>query len=109
MAEKALYRPAWLTAGMGYMVLSTIFFSGVQAIVKALPEMHVFQLVFFRSIVTALYCMTILRWRGISLMGSHHGLLLLRSFFGIIAITLFFVPLQRKPRAASAEWSQKTA
>ena len=34
-------------------------------------------------------------------MGSHHGLLLLRSFFGIIAITLFFVTIQRMPLGAS--------
>lgn len=83
------------------MLLATIGFTGMQAFVKELSNFHVFEVVFFRSGVTALFCMFYLRRHKVRLIGKSQSLLLLRAIFGIISMTLFFITIQRMPLGAS--------
>lgn len=83
------------------MLLAGLFFAVMQGLVRGLNEVHVFQIVFFRSGVTALLATFLLRRRGLSLKGNKQGLLFLRSLFGVISMTLFFLTIQRMPLGAS--------
>ncbi len=83
------------------MLLATLGFTVMQMFIKALVGFHVSQIVFFRSGVTALFCILWLRKQGVSLLGNRRDLLVLRAVFGIISMTLFFVTIQRMPFGAS--------
>lgn len=59
------------------------------------------QIIFFRSFVTAIFSTGVLVSSGHSLIGNNHCLLFLRSFFGIVGMTLFFYTIQTIPFGAS--------
>lgn len=83
------------------MLIATLGFTGMQALVKELSDFHVFEIVFFRSGVTALLCMFYLRRKQVSLIGNRQKFLVLRAICGVISMTLFFVTVQRMPLGAS--------
>ncbi len=83
------------------MLIAGLFFAGMQAGVKALDQIHVFEIVFFRSAVTAFIAIWVLRRQGLPLIGNHQRPLIARSVFGVISMTLFFLTLQRMPLGAS--------
>ena len=83
------------------MLIATLAFTAMQVLIKELSHFHVFQIVFFRSGITALLCIVYLKQKRISFIGVKQKYLILRSFFGIISMTLFFVTLQRMPLGAS--------
>ena len=83
------------------MLLAAFAFSALAALVKALAHYHIFEILFFRASITALLCMIFLRRQKVSFIGKQQKLLFLRTFFGIIAMTLFFITLQRMPIGAS--------
>ncbi len=90
-----------LTPGIRDMLLAGLFFAVMQGLIRGLENVHVFQIVFFRSGVTALLAIFLLRRKGLSLKGNKQGLLLLRALFGVTSMTLFFFTLQRMPLGAS--------
>jgi len=73
----------------------------MQALIKYLPDYHVFQVVFFRSIGTSILCVVFLRRNGISLWGNKRTLLILRAIIGLSSMSMFFMTLQRIPMGAS--------
>ena len=90
-----------ISPGIRYMFLSTIGFTLMGVIVKELAHLHVSQIVFFRSGITAIICWYFLKREGVSFGGNNKLLLILRSLFGIISMTLFFITIQRIPFGAS--------
>lgn len=85
------------TSGIRYMLLAVVAYSIMFTIIKELKGIHVFQIVFFRSLLPALISFGMIRRRRIAILGNRPRLLLLRAFFGLISMTLFFVTLQRMP------------
>lgn len=83
------------------MLFATLGLTTMQIFVKELVNFHVFEIVFFRSGITALFCMLYLRKRGISLIGKKQTLLIVRALFGITSMTLFFMTIQNIPFAAA--------
>ena len=83
------------------MLLAAFFFAGMHACVKALSGIHVLEIVFFRSIITAIMCMLYLRAHAISFIGNNQKDLFLRSLFGAISMLLFFITVQTMPLGAS--------
>ena len=83
------------------MLVATLGFTVMQVFVKELSNFHVFQIVFFRSSITALLCIAYLRSKKISLVGNQQKFLFLRALCGIISMTLFFITVQRIPLGAS--------
>ena len=83
------------------MLLATLAFTVMQVFIKELSQYHVFQIIFFRSSITALFCLTLLKNKKISIFGSHYKLLLLRALCGIISMSLFFWTIQRIPLGAA--------
>ncbi len=83
------------------MLLAALFFAGMQALVKLVDGLHVFEVVFFRSAVTASLCIAYLKARNIPMWGEQKGNLFLRALFGVISMTLFFYTIQLMPLGAS--------
>ena len=83
------------------MLLAVLFFTGMHGCIKMMASFHVLEIVFFRSGITAVMCMIYLRVKGIPFKGRGQKDLLLRSLFGIISMTLFFITLQRMPLGAA--------
>ncbi|MEO0471089.1 MAG: DMT family transporter [Bacteroidota bacterium] len=90
-----------LTPGVRLMLLSTLGFTLLQSFVKELSDYHISQVLFFRSGITSLLCLIYLSRRRIPILPNRHGLLILRTVFGIAAMTLFFITIQRIPLGAS--------
>ena len=83
------------------MLLATLGFTLMQSFVKELSHYHLSQVVFFRSGITSLLCILYLRRKGVSVLPNRHGLLILRTLFGITALSFFFITVQRIPLGAS--------
>jgi len=83
------------------MLVSSFAFSLMHLCVKALPHIPVFELVFFRSIVSLLISFTSLKQKKIYVLGNNKKVLLARGFFGVTALTLFFITLQNLPLAGA--------
>ena len=90
-----------MNKGAQYMLVSSFAFSLMHLCVKALPHIPVFELVFFRSIVSLLISFTSLKQKKIDVLGNNKKVLLARGFFGVTALTLFFITLQNLPLAGA--------
>lgn len=79
------------------MVLSAFTFAVMNMIIRHVHHFPVLQLVFFRSVGSSLLgCFFIYR-ANISFLGTHRKLLLLRSFFGVTSMSLFYTAIQMMP------------
>lgn len=83
------------------MLLSTLAFFLANVFVKKVSGIPAMETVFFRCSVASLYCVAGL-WRAKgSLIGSNHGILLLRGLFGTTALFCFFLTIQQMPLATA--------
>ena len=83
------------------MIISSFAFSLMHLCVKALPHIPVFELVFFRSIVSLIISYIALRKKSVPVLGNNRKVLLARGMFGVTALTLFFITLQNIPLAGA--------
>lgn len=83
------------------MIISSFAFSLMHLCVKALPNIPVFELVFFRSFISLLISFTLLKSKNIPIFGVNKKILLTRGFIGVTALTLFFITLQNIPLASA--------
>ena len=83
------------------MIISSFAFSLMHLCVKALPNIPVFELVFFRSFISLLISFTSLKNKNIPIFGVNKKILLTRGFIGVTALTLFFITLQNIPLASA--------
>lgn len=91
------------------MLLSSLCFALVNLIVKVLagksglfPEIQdypVYELIFFRSVISLVISIAIIRARKIPFFGNNRKWLLARGIFGATSLTLFFFTLQNLPIA----------
>ena len=73
------------------MLLSTLSFALLNALVKFLVDYSTLQLVFFRSIGSLAITFSFLKAKGIPQLGNQKKLLMLRALFGVISMILFFL------------------
>ena len=83
------------------MLLAAFAFSAMSALIKGLSGFHVLEILFFRSFITSILSMIYLRRQRISFIGNNQKILILRTVFGMIGMSLFFITLQRMPLGAS--------
>lgn len=83
------------------MLISSFSFSLMQLCVKMLSHLPVVELVFFRSLVSLVLSLVILKRAKINPMGNNKTFLLLRGIFGVAALSLFFYTLQALPIATA--------
>lgn len=76
------------------MVISALAFTFMNVFVKSLNNFSVYQIVFFRSVGSLFFTMPFLLKNKISLLGNKRGLLIMRSIFGLISMTLFFLSIK---------------
>ena len=76
------------------MIISALAFTFLNVFVKSLEEFNVYQIVFFRSIGSLVFTLPYLAKQKISILGNQKLLLVLRSLFGLISMTLFFLSLK---------------
>lgn len=79
------------------MIISTLAFAGVNAIIKYLDRFGEFQLVFFRSIVSLLITIVQLRLLKLSPWGNNKPILFLRGIAGVSALIMGFVLIKNVP------------
>jgi len=79
------------------MLISVVGFALLNLTVKFLPHIPATELVLFRSAVSLVLSLIMIRQKGISPFGNNKKWLILRGVFGVIALTLFFYTLQKMP------------
>ncbi len=76
------------------MIISALSFSVLNILVKDLRHFNVYQIVFFRSIITLFFTIPLLVKNNVNLLGNERKLLLARGIVGFVAMTLFFISLK---------------
>lgn len=90
-----------LSYGVRMMLAAGLAFSAMNVLVKSIPHIPAVQIVFFRSLVSLLLTLGILRRKRIPYLGKNRKILFLRGAFGTAALTLFFYTLQVMPLASA--------
>lgn len=100
--------------GILYIIASGLSFLIVNFFVKILgngPASEIFptnaklpahELILFRSIVSFVISFSIMKYRGIPILGTNRKWLLTRGFSGMIALTMFFYTLHHLPIAVAS-------
>ncbi|SDQ97026.1 EamA domain-containing membrane protein RarD [Flagellimonas zhangzhouensis] len=79
------------------MLISTLSFTGMNSLVKHLVHLPTFEIVFFRSLGSAVLATCLLLSKDIPLLGNRRKLLTLRAILGLTAMSLFFMSLKELP------------
>ncbi|WP_354668272.1 DMT family transporter [Winogradskyella psychrotolerans] len=83
-----------LKKAIQYMIISALAFTFLNVFVKSLSNFSVYQIVFFRALGSLFFTFPFLIKNKISILGNKKGLLILRSVFGLISMTLFFLSIK---------------
>ncbi len=83
------------------MVLAIFFFALMNLCVKFIGHIPATEIVFFRSIVSLLISIVILKRQGVSVWGHNRTILFARGLTGTIALILYFITLQKIPLAGA--------
>ncbi|GAA3608141.1 DMT family transporter [Flavivirga amylovorans] len=79
------------------MLISTLAFACMNAIIKHLVHVSAYQIVFFRSISSLVFTFTFLIKNNISILGNQKKLLVTRSIVGVTSMTFFFMSTKHLP------------
>ena len=83
------------------MLFATMFFSLMNVAVKLLPHIPAVEIVFFRSVVSLVLSIGLLKASKIHIWGSNYSLLILRGASGAVALILYFRLIQEIPLASA--------
>ena len=97
-----LYTFVAMSKGIKYMLVSVLGFSLMQLCVKYLVHLPTTEIVLFRSMVSLILSLVVILKAGISPFGVNKKFLILRGFFGTIALTLYFFTIQNLPISTAA-------
>ena len=84
-------------AAVRYMMISTLAFTILNAIVKYLDGFPAIELVFFRSVGSSAMCFAYLLKNRIPILGNERKWLALRAMVGTVAISFFFLAIHHLP------------
>lgn len=90
-----------ISAGVRYMLLSTLFFAFMNMCVKQLAHIPAYEVIFFRALISGVMCLVVLRRQGVNPLGNNKPVLILRGLAGVLALLTFFTTLQRIPLASA--------
>ncbi len=79
------------------MGVSVVCFALMNLVVKFLPHIPATELVLFRSVISVVLSLIMIRQKKVNPFGNNKKLLILRGIFGVTALTLFFYTLQKLP------------
>jgi len=87
--------------GIKYILIASLFFSIINALVKYLSTIPAIEIVFFRSLVTLIISYVGVRKTKVKIINEHTPLLLARGISGAIALSLYFYTIQNIPLATA--------
>ena len=90
-----------MNKGILFILISGVFFSIINALVKYLHHIPALEIVLFRSIISLLLSYTAIYRRNESIFSRHTPLLLGRGITGSIALCLYFYTIQKIPLATA--------
>lgn len=90
-----------ISQGIKYILLASLFFSIINALVKYLSTIPAIEIVFFRSIVTLFISYISVRRHKLKIINEHTPLLIARGVTGAIALSLYFYIIQKIPLATA--------
>lgn len=90
-----------MSKGVRYMLIAVLFFAAMNVLIKTVPRIGPFEIVFFRSIVSFLISFITLKKLGISLWGKNKKWLIIRGIAGSIGLLLFFSTIKQMPLASA--------
>lgn len=90
-----------LSKGIRYILIASLFFSIINALVKYLTTIAAIEIVFFRSIVTLILSYYSIRKLKLKIFNQHTPLLFARGLSGAIALSLYFYTIQHMPLATA--------
>lgn len=79
------------------MLISTFCFSAMQSLVKYLPQIPIFEHIFFRSVIGWLMSVGYLLYYKVPLIGKNNKMLIFRGMVGSVSMFSFFFLLSRIP------------
>ncbi len=94
-----------LSKGIWYMLAASFTFTLMKVFVKMVPHVPAIEIIFFRSVISLVLSVALLRNQRINIWGNNKKLLVMRGGAGAIALILFFTLLQRIPLATAATLS----
>ncbi|MDW7691386.1 DMT family transporter [Flammeovirgaceae bacterium SG7u.111] len=89
------------TKGVWYMFGAVFFFSCMGLLVKLAQHIPAVEVVFFRSLISLVMSVTMLKVQKVSIWGNNKKYLILRGVAGAIALILYFITLQAIPLASA--------
>jgi len=90
-----------ITPGIKYMLISSLFFSVMNLLVKMVPHIPAIEIVFFRSIISLALSYLILMRERVNVFGNNKKILISRGMTGAVALILYFITLQVIPLASA--------
>ena len=91
-----------ISPGVRYMIYASFTFTLMKVCVKWIDHIPPVEIILFRSIISLVISVAILKSKQIPIFGNNKPILILRGFSGAIALFLFFVLLQQIPLAAAS-------
>ena len=86
-----------MNKGIIFILIATLSFAIMNALVKSLSDLHPMQVVFFRAMGTFVFILPYMLYHKVSLIGDHPKLLCLRAVTGLISLATFFMAIQLIP------------
>ena len=83
------------------MLFATLFFAMMNVAVKLLPHIPAVEIVFFRSVISLVISIGMLKSLKVPVWGNNHLLLILRGASGAVALILYFKLIQEIPLASA--------
>ncbi|MFT6633021.1 MAG: drug/metabolite transporter (DMT)-like permease [Bacteriovoracaceae bacterium] len=90
-----------MNKGILYILIASLFFSIINALVKYFAHIPAIEIVFFRSVVSLVISYYSIRSLKIKIFNEHTPLLLGRGISGAIALSLYFYTIQHMPLATA--------
>lgn len=87
--------------GVWFMLAATVLFTGMNVFVKLVPHIPVVEIILFRSLISLIISLAILKSQNIPPFGKNKRFLIMRGFFGVVALILYFITLQNMPLASA--------
>jgi RarD protein len=88
--------------GVTYMLIATFTFAMMNVFVKAVPHIPAVEIILFRSIVSLVISVGLLKQQSVNIWGKNKQVLIARGVAGAIALLIFFQLLQEIPLAAAS-------
>lgn len=90
-----------ISKGMWYMLLASLLFTVLHVFVKLVPHIPAIEVVFFRSFISLVISLALLKKQKVPVLGKQKGLLLMRGGAGAIGLIMIFITVQHIPLATA--------